>query len=126
MTETAHAFKHDHSDLKGALTENTEPTGTSNYHNFDSTEEAGLLITELTMDPLGFEAEQEDSCPQSCQLNEMQFKTLVDTDPYSLSVEKDIHPLSDKMVRNNTLLMFCYNIELMPQADDIALLWGRC
>lgn len=125
VTETAHAFKHDHSDLKGALTENTEPTGTSNYHNFDSTEEAGLLITELTMDPLGFEAEQEDSCPQSCQLNEMQFKTLVDTDPYSLSVEKDIHPLSDKMVRNNTLLMFCYNIELMPQADDIALLWGK-
>ncbi|EFO61009.1 DNA polymerase alpha subunit A [Giardia lamblia P15] len=125
VTEAPHVPKDDHSDSNSVAIRTTEPRGTNNHHSFDTTDEADLLITELSKDPLGFEVERGESYPQPCQLNEMQFKTLVDTDPYSLSIEKDIHPLSDKMVRNNTLLMFCYNIELMPQAEDIALLWGK-
>ena len=118
-------LSHNYTDAPKFSVENTEPRDENISHKLSAANDAIIDTTDLSRDHLDFELEQEGSYPQPCQLNEVQFKPLVDTDPYSLSTEKEAYPLSDKMVRNDTLLMFCYNIELMPQADDVALLWGK-
>lgn len=123
VTETANILTNNQLNAPNMLTDNIGPESRNSPYNQITTNEVCMLTTELPRDHLDFE--QEALYAQPCQFSEVQLKALVNTDTYSLSTERDVYPLSNKMVRNDTLLMFCYNIELMPQADDVALLWGK-
>ncbi|TNJ26668.1 DNA polymerase alpha subunit A [Giardia muris] len=64
--------------------------------------------------------------PNDFVINERLIQTVKDgVTPFQLGTENVPYQIYSQMLRNGALTLFCYNVEVVPSLENIALLWGK-